>query len=145
MAKTTVVDRNTNSNALISIPSSICDFNFESGARQHKYREGQYVFSNDELEQDREDIKHAMIVDLRGGKLHVSPNGDHLQANIDLGIGTGIWCMDSWDHVSSASIIRLPENGQWVMNILPGKFWTRISGPYNLFGFPKRPVHSREC
>jgi hypothetical protein len=63
-------------------------------------------------------MKHAMIVNLRGGKLHVAPSGDHLQNIIDLGIGTGIWCMDSWDHVLSA-YIRLLESGQWVMNILP--------------------------
>jgi hypothetical protein len=63
-------------------------------------------------------MKHAMIVNLRGGKLHVAPSGDHLQNIIDLGIRTGIWCMDSWDHVLSA-YIRLLESGQWVMNILP--------------------------
>lgn len=57
-------------------------------------------------------MKHAMTVNLRGGKLHGAPSGDNVQNIIDLGIGTGIWCMDSWDHV-------LLESGQWVMNILP--------------------------
>lgn len=55
-------------------------------------------------------MKHAMIVNLRGGKLHVAPSGDHLQNIIDLGIGTGIRCMDSWDHVSSACVRSLESD-----------------------------------
>lgn len=31
---------------------------------------------------------------------------------LELELESGIWCMDSWDHV-------LLESGQWVMNILP--------------------------
>ena len=63
--------------------------------RYHKFREGRYAFPNDESEQEREDMKHAMIVNLCGGKLHFAPIGDDLQNIIDLGTGTGIWCMDS--------------------------------------------------
>jgi hypothetical protein len=84
-----------NSNASMSITSSVRDYNFEYGRRYHKYKEGYYVFPNDESEQDREDMKHAMVVNLCGGKLHFAPIGDHPQNIIDLGTGTGIWCMDS--------------------------------------------------
>lgn len=78
-----------------SITPSVRDYNFEYGRRYHKYKEGYYVFPNDVWEQDREDLKHAMIVNLCGGKLHFAPIGDHPQNIIDLGTGTGIWCMDS--------------------------------------------------
>ncbi|KAE9366052.1 S-adenosyl-L-methionine-dependent methyltransferase [Stipitochalara longipes BDJ] len=74
-----------------SISSSVRDYNFEYGRRYHKYKEGYYVFPNDESEQDREDMKHAMIVNLCGGKLHFAPIGQHPQNIIDLGTGTGIW------------------------------------------------------
>ncbi len=39
-------------------------------------------------------MKHAMIVNLCGGRLHFSPleNPQHI---IDLGTGTGIWAIDS--------------------------------------------------
>jgi hypothetical protein len=39
-------------------------------------------------------MKHAMIVNLCGGKLHFAPIGDDPQNIIDLGTGTGIWFMD---------------------------------------------------
>lgn len=78
-----------------SISSSIRDYAFENGRRYHKYREGYYVFPNDESEQEREDMKHAMVVNLCGGKLHFAPIGDNPQNIIDLGTGTGIWCIDS--------------------------------------------------
>lgn len=78
-----------------SITSSVRDYNFEYGRRYHKYKEGYYVFPNDESEQNREDMKHAMIISICGGKLHFAPIGDHPQNIIDLGTETGIWCMDS--------------------------------------------------
>jgi hypothetical protein len=79
----------------MSIEESVRDYAFENGRRYHRFREGRYVFPNDELEQLREDMKHAMIVNLCGGKLHFAPIGEHPQNIIDLGTGTGIWCIDS--------------------------------------------------
>jgi hypothetical protein len=78
-----------------SLSSSVRDHTFENGRRYHKFREGRYAFPNDEGEQEREDMKHAMIVNLCGGKLHFAPIGNNPQNIIDLGTGTGIWCMDS--------------------------------------------------
>src|ERR1700737_1906171 len=53
-----------------SVTSSVRDYAFENGRRYHKFREGTYQFPNDESEQEREDMKHAMIVNLCGGRLH---------------------------------------------------------------------------
>lgn len=77
-----------------SITSGVRDYAFENGRRYHKFREGQYQFPNDEPEQAREDMKHAMILNLCGGRLHYAPL-DKPQEIIDLGTGTGIWCIDS--------------------------------------------------
>lgn len=87
----------------MSIASSSRDYAFENGRRYHKFREGSYALPNDESEQDRENMKHAMIVSLCGGRLHFAPvgkyaegeNGGDLHNVIDLGTGTGIWCMES--------------------------------------------------
>jgi len=84
----------TASTASTSISSSVRDYAFENGRRYHKYREGTYQFPNDEPEQAREDMKHAMLVNLCDGRLHYAPLGNP-QNIIDLGTGTGIWCMDS--------------------------------------------------
>ncbi len=58
----------TNIPTLTSLSPTARNFAFENGRRYHKFREGRYVFPNDESEQDREDMKHAMIVNLCGGE-----------------------------------------------------------------------------
>ena len=58
-----------------SITSSIRNHIFENGRRYHKYHDGQYVMPNDESEQNREDLKHEMVVRLCGGRHHLSPIG----------------------------------------------------------------------
>ena len=87
----------------MSISSLSRDYAFENGLRYHKFREGRYAFPNDKSEQDREDMKHAMIVNLCGERLHFAPVGKYAEARlggelhniIDLGTGTGIWCIES--------------------------------------------------
>jgi hypothetical protein len=81
------------SSASTSITSSVRDYAFENGRRYHKFHEGTYQFPNDESEQEREDMKHAMVVNLCGGRLHYAPL-DNPQNIIDLGTGTGIWAID---------------------------------------------------
>lgn len=71
-----------------SITSSVRDFQFENGRRYHKFREGSYFFPNDASEQDREDLKHAMMINLLQ-KHHFAPIGDNPQEILDLGTGTG--------------------------------------------------------
>ena len=96
--------------ATTSLASSIRDFAFENGRRYHRFREGAYNFPNDDLEQDREDMKHAMTV-MVCGRMHFAPlkggpmrDNDGLDSTgddgngadiLDMGTGTGIWCMES--------------------------------------------------
>lgn len=83
----------TSSNAATSLSSSVRDYNFENRRRYHKYAEGQYVMPNDDFEQDREDMKHAMVIQLCDGSLHNAPL-DKPQKILDIGTGTGIWATD---------------------------------------------------
>lgn len=76
-----------------SISSSVRDYMFENGRRYHRFREGAYNFPNDELEQEREDMKHAMMLNLCQ-TLHFAPLGDSPDI-LDLGTGTGAWAIDS--------------------------------------------------
>jgi hypothetical protein len=78
-----------------SISSSVRNYMFENGRRYHRFREGAYNFPNDETEQAREDMKHAMVVNLCGGRLHFAPIGDNPQNILDMGTGTGIWAIES--------------------------------------------------
>lgn len=82
------------SRASTSLSSSVRDYTFEANRRYHKYQEGRYVFPNDDSEQEREEMKHAMIINLCGGRLHFAPLQNPQQI-LDLGTGTGIWAIDS--------------------------------------------------
>ena len=78
----------------MSLSESVRDFAFENDRRYHKFREGTYQFPNDEPEQAREDMKHAMIINLCNGKLHYAPLHNP-KSILDIGTGTGIWAIDS--------------------------------------------------
>ncbi|KAK1948830.1 methyltransferase, partial [Colletotrichum sublineola] len=71
------------SNASTSLTSSVRDYNWENQRRYHKYRDGRYTLPNDELEQDREDMKHALVVNICDGALHSAPL-DHPQKILDI-------------------------------------------------------------
>lgn len=72
------------SRASTCIHSSIRDYSFEHGRRYHKFREGSYFLPNDDAEQDREDMKHAMFTLLCGDKLHYAPL-ENPQQILDIG------------------------------------------------------------
>ncbi len=78
-----------------SAESSVRDYMFENGRRYHRFREGAYNFPNDDVEQEREDMKHAMVKLLCGQKLFFAPIGDNPQQILDIGTGTGIWVIES--------------------------------------------------
>jgi len=80
--------------ASTSITSNVRDYAFENGRRYHKFREGAYNFPNDDSEQEREDMKHAMMVNLCQ-TLHFAPIGSNPQNIMDMGTGTGIWSIES--------------------------------------------------
>ena len=113
----------TASTASTSISSSVRDYSFENGRRYHKFREGTYHFPNDEPEQAREDMKHAMLVNVCDGRLHYAPleNPQHI---LDLGTGTGIWCMDSKFCCSNDIPWLIVE--QWATNTLVQQCWASI-------------------
>ncbi|KAK1637609.1 S-adenosyl-L-methionine-dependent methyltransferase [Colletotrichum phormii] len=54
----------------------------------HSFRDGRYPIPNDDIEQNREDMKHAMVMELTDGKLFHAPIGDSPSKIIDLGTGT---------------------------------------------------------
>lgn len=73
-----------------SLSSSIFSaYAYERGRRYQIFGDGRYPIPNDDLEQNRENMKHAMLMMLTGYKLFFSPIGDHPQKILDIGTGTG--------------------------------------------------------
>lgn len=97
-----------------SAESSVRDYMYENGRRYHRFREGTYNFPNDDVEQEREDMKHAMVKLLCSQKLHFAPIGDYPQEVLDVGTGTGIWAIESEPPG--------PDQGSRVMGVVLTKY-----------------------
>ncbi|KAL2883730.1 hypothetical protein SGCOL_000877 [Colletotrichum sp. CLE4] len=91
------------SNASTSLSSSVRDYEWENKRRYHKFKQGRYLCPNDEPEQDREDMKHALVVHICDGNLHSAPLKNP-QKILDIGTGTGIWAIDMGDNYPEAEI-----------------------------------------
>ncbi|KAF5006273.1 hypothetical protein FDECE_7339 [Fusarium decemcellulare] len=110
-------DSITNRSSSTSINSSIYEHSFENGRRYHRYRHGRYPLPNDEAEQNREDMLHAMMLEATDGRLFYAPIGSHPQRIADLGTGTGIWAIEMGDKHPSAEVLGLdlsPIQPVWV-------------------------------
>jgi hypothetical protein len=80
--------------ASLSLVSSVRDYIFENGRRYYRFYEGSYNFPNNDSEQDREDLAHALIASFCH-RLHFAPIGANPQNILNIGTGTGMWAIDS--------------------------------------------------
>jgi hypothetical protein len=79
----------TRSDGSVSADSTIYSHTYEYGRRYQSFKNGRYPIPNDDNEQDREDMKHAMMLELMDGELFFAPVGDNPQNILDIGTGTG--------------------------------------------------------
>ncbi|KAF1815269.1 S-adenosyl-L-methionine-dependent methyltransferase [Eremomyces bilateralis CBS 781.70] len=86
-----------------SIASSIRSYRHEHGRTYHAFKDGAYFMPNDEKENDRLDMQHAMFVKTIDGKLQLAPIGE-VHNVLDIGTGTGIWAVDFADQHPSAQV-----------------------------------------
>jgi len=94
----------------------------EHGRRYHGFREGAYIYPNDDSEQDRLDIFHKIFLVARNGELHRAPISTHTPGFgplriLDLGTGTGIWAIEMADKYPTAEIIGTdlsPIQPKWI-------------------------------
>ncbi|KAM5386304.1 hypothetical protein ACJA88_002454 [Fusarium oxysporum] len=115
--ETSDFDSATLSSSSTSLNTSIYQHAFENGRRYHQYRHGTYPIPNDDAEQNRDDMKHAMMLELTNGNLFFSPIIENPQKIIDLATGTGIWAIDdevkvlrqAHDHMKPGAWIEIQE------------------------------------
>jgi len=71
-----------------SMSSSIREHVYEGGIRYHAFHDGKYPLPNDEIEQNRDDMKHSMSLELFRGAHFLAPVESALTAGgevLDLG------------------------------------------------------------
>lgn len=98
-----------------SIKSHILNYRFEHGRRYHAYKEGSYLWPNDDQALDQMDIEHH-LQSLMLQRLHLSPLQDPAEV-LDLGTGTGIWAIDMADKYPAATVRGMdlsPTQPDWV-------------------------------
>jgi hypothetical protein len=76
-----------------SLSSNVYRHEYEHGRRYHAYKHGRYPVPNDGPEQNREDMKHAMMKELTDGRLFYAPIGEYPQKILDMGTGTGMFAV----------------------------------------------------
>ncbi|KAL7912174.1 S-adenosyl-L-methionine-dependent methyltransferase [Trichoderma velutinum] len=91
----------------VTVRSSIWEHEWEGGRRYHHYRHGRYPLPNDDIEQEREYMKHVIHMELVGGKLFNSPIAPNPQRILDLCTGTGLWPVAVSKLYPSAEIVGL--------------------------------------
>jgi len=82
------------STASTTFASSARDYSFKNGYRYHKFHEWSYNFPNYGSEKEREDMTHAIGVNLCQ-RLHLAPIRTNPEKVLDVGTGAGIWSIES--------------------------------------------------
>jgi tRNA G46 methylase TrmB len=86
----------------------VANFKFENGRRYHSYREGSYYMPNDEQEQERLDMQHHIYRMALDDKLFLAPvTKEQLLDVLDVGCGTGMWCIDVADENPQAQVLGI--------------------------------------
>lgn len=81
----------------------------ENGRRYHAYYgPDKNLMPSDEIEKERLDVHHEIMLLVAGRKLHAAPvNTSKAHRVLDLGTGTGIWAIDYAHQNPSAKVIGL--------------------------------------
>jgi len=85
--------------------SSIFRYRHENGRSYHAYKDGKYMFPNDELETNRSQLEHQLWLLTLGDQLALSPIGDQVHRVLDVGTGGGHWAIDFADLYPAAEVI----------------------------------------
>lgn len=107
----------TQSTGSTSATSSIYAHTYEHGRRYQSYKNSRYPIPNDDAELSREDMKHAMLLELLDGQISFAPLGKSPQNILDIGTGTGIWVIDAGDRWPMARVRGMdisPVQPVWV-------------------------------
>ncbi|KAH7065633.1 S-adenosyl-L-methionine-dependent methyltransferase [Macrophomina phaseolina] len=96
------------SSTTTSLASSVTNYRYEYGRRYHAIEDGRYSLPNDDEEVDRLNLQHRVWDIVLNGKLYLAPlNIDLVHEVIDIGCGTGAWCIDFADAHPNTHVIGI--------------------------------------
>ncbi|KAM3076594.1 hypothetical protein ACMFMG_007400 [Clarireedia jacksonii] len=91
-----------------SLASFITKYRLENGRTYHAYKDGKYVYPNDEPEQERLDLQHHICSIMFDGRLFTCPmDAANAKRVLDVGCGTGIWVADFADEWPQAEVLGI--------------------------------------
>ncbi|KAL5601219.1 uncharacterized protein BROUX77_005468 [Berkeleyomyces rouxiae] len=121
----------------MELSSVVMRHEYQNGRRFHQFRNGRYPLPNDDPEQERDALKHMLLLELTNGQLFHAPLGQHgapdPQRIIDLGCGTGRWTIDVGEAFPAAEVIGidlspimpewLPPNVRFMVDDIEDEEW----------------------
>ncbi|KAK4671769.1 Putative protein of unknown function [Podospora comata] len=99
------VDDASRRSSLTSLRSSIFEFYEENGRTYHSMSAGKYFMPNDASEVERLDLQHHLFRLTFDDQICLCPKKDGAKRVLDLGTGSGIWCIDYADQHPEAEVI----------------------------------------
>ncbi|KAI2633472.1 S-adenosyl-L-methionine-dependent methyltransferase [Xylaria nigripes] len=96
-------------------------------SRYHIYREGRYSLPNDEIEQQREEIMHILVMDILDQQLYLAPLAEPPRKILDVATGIGLWAIEMGDRYPDATVLGLDLSSiqptSYVYAIIPQGDW----------------------
>ncbi|KAI1823826.1 S-adenosyl-L-methionine-dependent methyltransferase [Xylaria intraflava] len=80
---------------------------WDGGRRYHIYREGRYSLPNDEIEQQREELMHILVMDILDQQLYLAPMAEPPKKVMDIATGIGLWAIEMGDKHPDATILGI--------------------------------------
>nr|POE56557.1 protein hob3 [Quercus suber] len=77
-----------------SLNSEVTNYKFEHGRRYHAFQDEKYPLPNDDEEVARLELQSRIWHLSLSGRLHLAPLPAHVSHALDIGCGTGSWCIE---------------------------------------------------